>query len=159
MAFDFNLDFLKEAGDALKNFGKSTDEKIEDYKKVKEDYEKGLSDEEKILAEREDSLITKSVNTDEEIKKQAKEEGDDLDKRLQDISKVIDKFSDDGGSGGIKKLGEGRLDVSSDPLNPKPIDFTNTIGKSYLSGVIEKPSSEKDRITLLYEQLRKFNLV
>ena len=157
MAFDFNLDFLKEAGDALKNFGKSTDEKIEDYKKVKEDYEKGLSDEEKILAEREDSLITKSVNTDEEIKKQAKEEGDDLDKRLKDISKVIDKFSDDGG---IKKLGESRLDVSStDPLNPKPIDFTNTIGKSYLSGVIEKPSSEKDRITLLYEQLRKFNLV
>ena len=157
MAFDFNLDFLKEAGDALKNFGKSTDQKIEDYKKVKEEYEKGLSDEEKILAEREDSLITKSVNTDEEIKKQAKEEGDDLDKRLKDISKVIDKFSDDGG---IKKLGESRLDVSStDPLNPKPIDFTNTIGKSYLSGVIEKPSSEKDRITLLYEQLRKFNLI
>ena len=157
MAFDFNLDFLKEAGDALKNFGKSTDEKIEDYKKVKEEYEKGLSDEEKILAERDDSLITKPVDTDEEIKKQAKEEGDELDKRLKDISKVIDKFSDDGG---IKKLGESRLDVSStDPLNPKPIDFTNTIGKSYLSGVIEKPSSEKDRITLLYEQLRKFNLV
>ena len=157
MAFDFNLDFLKEAGDALKNFGKSTDQKIEDYKKVKEEYEKGLSDEEKILAERDDSLITKPVDTDEEIKKQAKEEGDELDKRLKDISKVIDKFSDDGG---IKKLGESRLDVSStDPLNPKPIDFTNTIGKSYLSGVIEKPSSEKDRITLLYEQLRKFNLV
>ena len=157
MAFDFNLDFLKEAGDALKNFGKSTDEKIEDYKKVKEEYEKGLSDEEKILAERDDSLITKPVDTDEEIKKQAKEEGDELDKRLKDISKVIDKFSDDGG---IKKLGESRLDVSStDPLNPKPIDFTNTIGKSYLSGVIEKPSSEKDRITLLYEQLRKFNLI
>ena len=157
MAFDFNLDFLKEAGDALKNFGKSTDQKIEDYKKVKEEYEKGLTDEEKILAERDDSLITKPVDTDEEIKKQAKEEGDELDKRLKDISKVIDKFSDDGG---IKKLGESRLDVSStDPLNPKPIDFTNTIGKSYLSGVIEKPSSEKDRITLLYEQLRKFNLV
>ena len=157
MAFDFNLDFLKEAGDALKNFGKSTDQKIEDYKKVKEEYEKGLTDEEKILAERDDSLITKPVDTDEEIKKQAIEEGDELDKRLKDISKVIDKFSDDGG---IKKLGESRLDVSStDPLNPKPIDFTNTIGKSYLSGVIEKPSSEKDRITLLYEQLRKFNLV
>jgi len=158
MAFDFNLDFLKEAGDALKNFGKSTDEKIEDYKKVKEEYEKGLSDEEKILAEREDSLITKPVDTEEEIKKQAKEEEDDLDKRLKDISKVIDKFSSDTG-GGIKKLGEGRLDISSDPLNSKPIDFTNTIGKSYLSSVIEKPSSEKDRITLLYEQLRKFNLV
>lgn len=157
MAFDFNLDFLKDAGDALKNFGKSTDQKIEDYKKVKEEYEKGLSDEEKILAERDDSLITKPVDTDEEIKKQAKEEGDELDKRLKDISKVIDKFSSD--DGGVKKLGESRLEASSDALNPKPIDFTNTIGKSYLSGVIEKPSSEKDRITLLYEQLRKFNLV
>ncbi len=157
MAFDFNLDFLREAGDALKNFGKSTDEKIEEYKKVKEEYEKGLSEEEKILAERDDSLITKQVDTEEEIKRQAKEEGDELDKRLKDISKVIDKFSSD--TGGVKKLAEGRLDMSSDALNPKPIDFTNTIGKSYLSGVIEKPSSEKDRITLLYEQLRKFNLV
>jgi len=154
----FNLDFLKEAGDALKNFGKSTDEKIEEYKKVKEEYEKGLSDEEKILAQRDDSLITKSINVEEEIEKQAKKEEDDLDKRLRDISKVIDKFSSDSGSN-VKKLGEGRLDLSLDSLNPKPIDFTNTIGKSYLSSVIEKPSSEKDRIELLYEQLRKFNLV
>jgi hypothetical protein len=158
MAFDFNLDFLREAGDALKNFGKSTDEKIEEYKKVKEEYEKGLSDEDKILASREDSLITKPVDTEEEIKKQAKEDEDELDKRLKDISKVIDKFSGSD-TGGTKKLGEGRLDLSSDQLNPKPIDFTNVIGKSYLSGVIEKPSSEKDRITLLYDQLRKFNLV
>jgi len=154
----FNLDFLKEAGDALKNYGKSTDEKIEEYKKVKEEYEKGLSDEEKILAQRDDSLITKSINVEEEIEKQAKKEEDDLDKRLRDISKVIDKFSSDSGSN-VKKLGEGRLDLSLDSLNPKPIDFTNTIGKSYLSSVIEKPSSEKDRIELLYEQLRKFNLV
>ena len=47
MEFNFDFSSLKELGDALKNYGKSTDEKIEDYKKVKEEYESGRSEEQR----------------------------------------------------------------------------------------------------------------
>ena len=44
MEFNFDFNSLREVGDALKNFGKSTDKKIEDYKKVKEEYEEGRTE-------------------------------------------------------------------------------------------------------------------
>jgi hypothetical protein len=158
MEFNFDFNSLREVGDALKNYGKSTDEKIEDYKKVKEDYEKGRSEEQVLLAEREDAGAKSSelITGEEAIKEQSKKDEDTLDKKLDDINKVIEKFSD---SGGVKKLGgSGGFDSSVD-INPKSYNFNEVLAKDYLSGVIQKPSSTTSRVSLLLEDLAKLKLI
>lgn len=158
MEFNFDFSSLKELGDALKNYGKSTDEKIEDYKKVKEEYEQGRTEEQRLLGEREDAGAKSSelITGEEAIKEQVKKDQDSLDKKLDDINKVIEKFSD---SGGVKKLGgSGGFDSSID-INPKPYNFNEVLAKDYLAGVIQKPSSTTSRVSLLLEDLAKLKLI
>ena len=158
MEFNFDFNSLREVGDALKNFGKSTDEKIEDYKKVKEEYEEGRTEEQKLLGEREDAGAKPSemITGEEAIKSESKRESDSLDKKLDDINKVIDKFS---GDGGVKKLGgSGGFDASID-INPKPLNLNELFAKDYLTGVISKPSSTTSRVSLLLEDLAKLKLI
>ncbi len=158
MEFNFDFSSLKSLGDALKNYGKSTDQKIEDYKKVKEEYEEGRTEEQKLLGEREDAGAKSSelITGEEAIKEQAKKDQDSLDKKLDDINKVIEKFSEDGG---VKKLGgSGGFDSSID-INPKPYNFNEVLAKDYLSGVIQKPSSTTSRVSLLLEDLAKLKLI
>lgn len=158
MEFNFDFSSLRDIGDALKNFGKSTDEKIEDYKKVKEEYEEGRTEEQKLLGEREDAGAKPSemITGEEAIKSESKRESDSLDKKLDDINKVIDKFS---GDGGVKKLGgSGGFDTSID-INPKPLNLNELFAKDYLTGVISKPSSTTSRVSLLLEDLAKLKLI
>ena len=158
MEFNFDFSSLRDIGDALKNFGKSTDEKIEDYKKVKEEYEEGRTEEQKLLGEREDAGAKPSemITGEEAIKIESKRESDSLDKKLDDINKVIDKFS---GDGGVKKLGgSGGFDASID-INPKPLNLNELFAKDYLTGVISKPSSTTSRVSLLLEDLAKLKLI
>jgi hypothetical protein len=158
MEFNFDFSSLRDIGDALKNFGKSTDEKIEDYKKVKEEYEEGRTEEQKLLGEREDAGAKPSemITGEEAIKSESKRESDSLDKKLDDINKVIDKFS---GDGGVKKLGgSGGFDASID-INPKPLNLNELFAKDYLTGVISKPSSTTSRVSLLLEDLAKLKLI
>ena len=158
MEFNFDFSSLRDIGDALKNFGKSTDEKIEDYKKFKEEYEEGRTEEQKLLGEREDAGAKPSemITGEEAIKSESKRESDSLDKKLDDINKVIDKFS---GDGGVKKLGgSGGFDASID-INPKPLNLNELFAKDYLTGVISKPSSTTSRVSLLLEDLAKLKLI
>jgi len=158
MEFNFDFSSLRDIGDALKNFGKSTDEKIEDYKKVKEEYEEGRTEEQKLLGEREDAGAKPSemITGEEAIKSESKRESDSLDKKLDDINKVIDKFSE---GGGVKKLGgSGGFDASID-INPKPLNLNELFAKDYLTGVISKPSSTTSRVSLLLEDLAKLKLI
>ena len=158
MEFNFDFSSLRDIGDALKNFGKSTDQKIEDYKKVKEEYEEGRTEEQKLLGEREDAGAKPSemITGEEAIKSESKRESDSLDKKLDDINKVIDKFS---GDGGVKKLGgSGGFDASID-INPKPLNLNELFAKDYLTGVISKPSSTTSRVSLLLEDLAKLKLI
>ena len=158
MEFNFDFSSLRDIGDALKNFGKSTDEKIEDYKKVKEEYEEGRTEEQKLLGEREDAGAKPSemITGEEAIKSESKRESDSLDKKLDDINKLIDKFS---GDGGVKKLGgSGGFDASID-INPKPLNLNELFAKDYLTGVISKPSSTTSRVSLLLEDLAKLKLI
>lgn len=158
MEFNFDFSSLKELGDALKNYGKSTDEKIEDYKKVKEEYEEGRTEEQKLLGEREDAGAKSSelITGEEAIKEQTKKDQDNLDKKLDDINKVIEKFSD---GGGVKKLGGSSGFDSSIDINPKPYNFNEVLAKDYLAGVIQKPSSTTSRVSLLLEDLAKLKLI
>ena len=92
----------------------------------------------------------------ESAKKEEEGKEKQLDEKLADIEKVLDKFSEQ------TPLGTGqspfRDTVSSLDLN-KPIDFQKIMATDYVKPFItQQSSSPKDRIALLYEELKKQGL-
>ena len=160
-AFEFNLDTLKEAGSALKDLFSKEDsqekKQLEEFEKAKEEYKP--TEEQKAIGEIED-IGTKSVDeilkTEKEEKKASEAE---LEKKLSNIEKVLDKFSGDVTVSKATPLPEDTASV----LNLKPIDMGSLIAKEYLSNVTSKmtgqTSSDQDRIALLYDNLRKLNVI
>jgi len=160
-AFEFNLDTLKEAGSALKDLFSKEDsqekKQLEEFEKAKEEYKP--TEEQKAIGEIED-IGTKSVDeilkTEKEEKKASEAE---LEKKLSNIEKVLDKFSGDVTVSKGTPLPEDTASV----LNLKPIDMGALIAKEYLSNVTSKmtgqTSSDQDRIALLYDNLRKLNVI
>jgi hypothetical protein len=156
---------LKSIGEAFKNFKSEDTEKEEDttlqkyldFQKAKEEFEP--TEEQKAVMSMED--IPGQTKTGKEIlieeAKQEKKE-DELDKKISDIQKVLKTFSEDTEG---EVLNTPKMDTSSDAdkLNVKPLDLGAIRQKSYLQGLITQPSSQKDRIALLYESLRKQNLI
>jgi len=160
-AFEFNLDTLKEAGSALKDLFSKEDsqekKQLEEFEKAKEEYKP--TEEQKAIGEIED-IGTKSVDeilkTEKEEKKASEAE---LEKKLSNIEKVLDKFSGDVTVSKATPLPEDTAGV----LNLKPLDMGALIAKEYLSNVTSKmtgqTSSDQDRIALLYDNLRKLNVI
>ena len=156
---------LKSIGEAFKNFKSEDTEKEEDttlqkyldFQEAKEEFEP--TEEQKAVMSMED--IPGQTKTGKEIlieeAKQEKKE-DELDKKISDIQKVLKTFSEDSEG---EVLDIPKMDTSSDAdkLNVKPLDLGAIRQKSYLQGLITQPSSQKDRIALLYESLRKQNLI
>jgi hypothetical protein len=169
MAFEFNLDSLKQAGSALKNiFDKKEEdprtetEKLEDFQTAKEEYtpteyQKQLGETEDARAAKESDIIT----GEEAIKKETQEKKDseaELDKKLKNIEKVINTFGEFKQYPGTPlESGEGA------GLNLKPLDLSSLMAKEYLSkytaGMSRQNSSDQDRIALLYDNLRKLNVI
>lgn len=160
-AFEFNLDTLKEAGSALKDLFSKEDsqekKQLEEFEKAKEEYKP--TEEQKAIGEIED-IGTKSVDeilkTEKEEKKASEAE---LEKKLSNIEKVLDKFS-----GGVTvSKGTPLPEDTASVLNLKPLDMGALIAKEYLSNVTSKmtgqTSSDQDRIALLYDNLRKLNVI
>ena len=155
---------LKSIGEAFKNFKSEDTEKEEDttlqkyidFQEAKEEFQP--TEEQKAIMSMED--IPGQTKTGKEIlieeAKQEKKE-DELDKKISDIQKVLKTFSEDTEGEVINT----KMDTSSDAdkLNVKPLDLGAIRQKSYLQGLITQPSSQKDRIALLYESLRKQNLI
>ena len=81
----------------------------------------------------------------------------ELEKKLKNIEKVIDTFS---GSGGEQlSVPKNNLDVkASDNINVKPVDMGSVQAKELITEYL-KPSVNSDRVGLLYENLRKLNLI
>ena len=164
MPFEFNLENLKEAGSALKNlFSKDDEQKkqLEEFEKAKEEYEP--TEEQKAIGQIED-IGTKSVDEilkeeKETEKKTEKESEAELEKKLKNIEKVLDKFSGDVTVSKATPLPEDTASV----LNLKPVDMGSLYAKEYLSNVTSRMagqnSSDKDRIALLYDNLRKLNVI
>jgi len=160
-AFEFNLDTLKEAGSALKDLFSKEDsqekKQLEEFEKAKEEYKP--TEEQKAIGEIED-IGTKSVDevlkTEKEEKKASEAE---LEKKLSNIEKVLDKFSGDVTVSKATPLPEDTASV----LNLKPVDMGSLIAKEYLSNVTSRmagqTSSDQDRIALLYDNLRKLNVI
>ena len=157
---------LKEKGEALRNFFKKDkdDEKEESLvdKTVSvieaRDEELEKTDKDKILlGQTEDTAETESiidVLKKEEAEKE-KDDDEDLDRKLKSIEKVLETFSDS------------PIKPASSPFSAKdvikinePVDFSALVAKDYIGPILlNKPSSQTNRIDLLYETLKKQNLI
>lgn len=88
-------------------------------------------------------------------KKEEEEKEDGLANKIKDIEKVLTAFSD-------KPITSSKSSASN--LNTgiqlnKPIDFSSVVAKGYVNPYIQQPTSQSDRIGLLYENLKKQNLI
>ena len=155
---------LESVGEALRNiFSKKEDEdtrstgtKIYETEEAKEEYKP--TEEQIKLGETEDIGETESIKEilqKESAKKEEEGKEKDLDEKLADIEKVLGKFSEQTPLGSTSMPFD---KTSTIDLN-RPIDFRKETAKDYLGPVISQPSSQKDRIALLYESLRKQNLI
>ena len=169
MAFDINEAFekLREKGEALISFGKdkevdtderSSVEKYDDFLKTTEVMEAGKTADQKAVESIDDTSVTESVKDvlgkEEKEKKEDKE--DSLEKKLANIEKVIDTFSS-----GTKALPTGRLpgsDVNAN-LNQRPLDMGQVQAKAAQADYLKPSTVPEDRIALLYEDLKKYNLI
>ena len=122
---------------------------------AQEDYKP--TEEQKKLAETEDTSemeTIKDVLRKEEAEKEEKKEKS-LDEKLADIEKVISSF------GSSQDLGSPAKSPFTDrnfQLN-KPIDFQTQVAKNYVAPYLQQPTSQGDRIALLFESLKKQNLI
>ena len=146
---------LKTIGDAFKNFGNSnidTDEE-ELVDPLNEKIAERLKERDSELSD----LSTKEVMEREkevfDVKREKKE--DSLDKKLANIEKVIGAFSEAPEQVDIPKQDMGS---ASDNINVKPLDMGSVQAKEVINEYL-KPSVNADRVGLLYENLRKLNLI
>jgi len=160
------FEFLKEKGDALKNlFNKDKDKEEEKTEAIvdkavrvfeaQEDYKP--TEEQKKLAETENidemETIKDVLRKEESEKEEKKEKG--LDEKLADIEKVISAF---GSSQDLGSPAKSPFTDKSFQLN-KPIDFQTQVAKNYVAPYLQQPTSQGDRIALLFESLKKQNLI
>ena len=155
MKFNLNLDFLKNTGDALANI-EADEKKLEEFKMEKRKSDIERSDESKAIETTEDIDVVPIETTLEKEKEAVKESEDDLEKKLKNIEKVIETFSGDGGASVIKNTG--KLPASID-LNQQPLDMGNTQAKQYQAEYLKPSNVQDERIALLYNDLKKYNLI
>ena len=158
----FDLDFLRQTGEALSSFGKKDEDKIIDYSNTDEEDDKSTqesvtpivldkSDDEKTV----DESTTEVIQTKTEKEKKEDKE-DSLEKKLANIEKVIDTFSS-----GTKALPTGRLpgsDINAN-INQRPLDMGQVQAKAAQADYLKPSTVPDDRIALLYEDLKKYNLI
>ena len=161
------FEFLKEKGDALKNLFNKDDEKederssvkkLTDFQEAKEAADIALTEEDKKIQSIEDTEETESIKEilDRESAKKEKEgKQKELDEKLADIEKVISTFGE-------------KTNLSSSTSDPfkgtkfslnKPLDFSTQVAKNYVTPYLQQPTSQDDRIKLLFESLKKQNLI
>lgn len=141
-------------------FKDSKTKQLEEFQKAKEEYKP--SEEQKLLGEREDAPAGKGeIKTGSDYITGQKQE-QTLDKKLSDIEKVINKFSDSkpmtggGGSSGKDFAFDSRLDKN---LNTSSLDLSSEYTNDILSSIRRKPAVNEDRVSLLLQDLKKYNLL
>ena len=151
---EFNLDFLKNTGNALKNIDYSNTD-------VEDKEERSTTESVKpIVLDKTDDENTIDESTSEVIKTETKdkkkESEDDLEKKLKNIEKVIETFSGSGGTTTIEN--KGRLPAAVN-LNQQPLDLGTTQAKAYQAEYLKPSNVQDERIALLYQDLKKYNLI
>ena len=161
---EFNLDFLRKTGEALSSFGKKDDDliKVKDKEVVElsKDKKEDIATEAVLEKSGDGSVAEEVYQKDEGIittKDKKKESESDLEKKLANIEKVIDKFS--GGGTTTLPSSKGVAGSSSDNINIKPLDFGQVQAKAQQTEYLKPSTVPNDRIALLYENLKKYNLI
>jgi hypothetical protein len=160
---------LREKGEALRNlFKKDKDKDDEKDESIVDktvevvearDKEAEKTDVEKLLLGRtEDTAETESIidvlKKEEAEKKEEKD--DDLDKKLKNIEKVLETFGDSP----IGKTPKSPFPEKDIIKINEPVDFSALMAKDFISPfLLNKPSSQSNRVELLYETLKKQNLI
>ena len=142
-------------------FKDSKTKQLEEFQKAKEEYKP--SEEQQILGEQEDYRAAKptDIKTGSDYIIGQKQE-QTLDKKLSDIEKVINKFSDSkpvtggGVSSGRDFAFDSRLDKN---LNVGSLDLSGEYTNDILSSIRRKPAVNEDRVSLLLQDLKKYNLL
>ena len=154
---EFNLDFLEKTSNALKDIDlkvkpdfKKTEEKEKSTEELITPVVLDKTDDEKTI----DESTSEVIQTESKDKK--KESEDDLEKKLKNIEKVIETFSGSGGTTTIRNTGKLPSAVN---LNQQPLDLGTTQAKAYQAEYLKPSTVPDDRIALLYEGLKKYNLI
>ena len=161
----FDLDFLRQTGKALSSFGKKDEDKIIDYSNTDEEDDKSTQESVTpiVLDKSDDEKTSDEQTSDGQIiqtkteKEKSETKEDSLEKKLKNIEKVIDTFS-----GGTKVVGNSGGMPSSNiasNINQKPLDMGNVQAKAAQQEYLKPNTVPEDRIALLYENLKKFNLI
>ena len=152
---------LKKKGSALKDFA-NTDVEDEEERSTAESIKAAIEKEQEILESEEkdkdidqESSDIEKILQEAEAKKEEEKKEKGLDEKLADIEKVISTFGE-------------RTNLSSSTDDPfkgtkfslnKPIDFNTQVAKNYIAPYLQQPTSQGDRIALLFESLKKQNLI
>ena len=148
---EFDLDFIKDKFDgALASFSKKEEDQKSTAESVKPIVLKKDDDEKTIDEESSEVIQT-------ETKDKKKESASDLEKKLANIEKVIDKFS--GGKTTTLPSSKDLVNSSSGNINIKPLDMGNVQAKAAQAEYLKPSTVPNDRIALLYEDLKKYNLI
>ena len=151
---------LKELGEALKNAEEEKEEEVSAEKllKFQQAEEEYKPTEEQIKLGETEDIPGQTVSAQETIIQEAKEKRkkDDLDDKIDRIRKVISNFEEDSQPTVVKT----KMDTTPvTDINLKPMDMGSLKQKEYLQSLIAQPSSQRDRVSLLYDELKKFNLI
>ena len=164
---ELNLDYLYNQANALKN---KFDDKETELIKVKDKKVTELKDDDKETDVATKSIVdigdaetaTKVHQKDEGIittkdKEKEKDAEESLEDKLKNIEKVIDTFS----GKGTTVIDSGQSLATSSPvnLNQAPLDLGTTQAKAYQAEYLKPSTVHDDRIALLYENLKKYNLI
>ena len=166
---EFDLDFIKEKFDgALASFGKKEEvdtdertsvEKYDEFLKTSKVMDAAKTKDQEAVESIDDTSTTETVKEvlgKEEVEdKKNKEQS--LEKKLANIEKVIDKFS----GAGTTTLPSSKdlVSSSSDNINVRPLDMGQIQAKANQQEYLKPSSVPNDRIALLYEDLKKYNLI
>ena len=165
---ELNLNYLYSQANALKN---RFDDKDNELIKVKDTEVTELKDDDKetdiatkaILEEGGDAKVyEESHQKDEGVittkdKQKEKDTEESLEDKLANIEKVIDTFSGKGTT--VVDSGQSVGQAQSVDLNQQPLDLGTTQAKAYQAEYLKPSTVHDDRIALLYENLKKYNLI
>lgn len=156
---EFNLDFLRQTGEALSSFGKKDKDEDKDTDIIRvEDLEKkdpatemvetgDASKAEKVYQEKEGKIVEKEKKEDTE---------DSLEKKLANIEKVIDTFGSKPTTLPSGQLPSSNINAN---INQRPLDMGQVQAKAAQAEYLKPSTVPNDRIALLYEDLKKYNLI
>ena len=164
---ELNLNFLLSQANALKNIG---DDKENEFIKIKDKKVTELKDDDKKTDIATESIVdlgdaetaTQVHQKDEGVittkdKQKEKDTEESLEDKLKNIEKVIETFS----GKGTTVIDSGQSIGQSSPvnLNQAPLDLGTTQAKAYQAEYLKPSTVHDDRIALLYDNLKKYNLI